>query len=126
MHRKLVYEQLRECSEGTYFLTYQMIKNIKLPVAFRRESFVSISYHFSKCSRNLDRKGEFPYWVTKISQYFEDKLVQISLNFWLSFTSYFSYDKLIGLGMPLFYCPYFGSVRQKIIVMIIKYHTYTH
>ena len=28
------------------FLTYQMIKNIKLPGTFRRESSVSISYHF--------------------------------------------------------------------------------
>ena len=33
---------------------------------------------------------EFLYWVTKMSQYFEDKFFQISLNFWLSFTSYFS------------------------------------
>ena len=27
--------------------------------------------------------------------------------------------------MPLFSWPYFGSVRQEIIVMIIKHHTYT-
>ena len=38
----------RECPEGTHFLTYNMIKNIKLPVTFHCEySFLS-SYHFSK------------------------------------------------------------------------------
>ena len=33
-------------SEGTHFLTYQVIKTIKLHVTFRRESSVAISYHF--------------------------------------------------------------------------------
>ena len=47
---------------------------------------------------------EFVCWVTKMSQYFEDKFVQISLNFWLSFTSYFSSDKLRGGGHFNFIC----------------------
>ena len=37
--------QFRQCSEETHFLTYQVVKNIKLPVTFR-ESSVSISYNF--------------------------------------------------------------------------------
>ena len=45
LFRTVRFEQFRECSEGTHFLTYKMIKNIKLPVKFRRESSVSISYH---------------------------------------------------------------------------------
>ena len=75
-------------------------------------------------SESYEEGEVFLYWVTKMSQYFEDKFFQISLNFWLSFASYFS--TLIGLGMPLFYLPYLGSVRQEISVMIIKHHTYTH
>ena len=53
-------------------------------------------------SESSEEGDEFLYWVKKISQYVEDKLVQISLNFWLSFTSYFSKDKLIRLEMHLF------------------------
>ena len=34
-------------------------------------------------SESCEEGEEFLYWVTKMSQYFEDKLVQISLNFWL-------------------------------------------
>ena len=41
-------------------------------------------------SESCEEGEEFLYWVMKMSQYFEDKFVQISLNFWLSFTSYFS------------------------------------
>ena len=40
-------------------------------------------------SEFYEEGDEFLYWVTKMSQYFEDTFVQISLNFWLSFTSYF-------------------------------------
>ena len=36
----------RECPEATDFLTYKMIKNIKLPETFRREYSVSVPYHF--------------------------------------------------------------------------------
>ena len=70
-------------------------------------------------SESCEEGEEFLYWVTKMSQYFEDKFVQISMNFWLSFTNYFSEDRLIGLGMPPFYRPYLGNVRQEIIVMIM-------
>ena len=45
---------------------------------------------------------EFLCWVKNMTQYFEDKFVQISLNFCLSFPSYFSEDKLIGLRISLF------------------------
>ena len=45
------FEQFRECSEGTHFLTHQIITNIKLLVIFRRESSVSISYHFSEIDK---------------------------------------------------------------------------
>ena len=41
-------------------------------------------------SESSEEGEEFLCWVTKMSQYFEDKFVQISMNFWLSFTSYFS------------------------------------
>ena len=69
----------------------------------------------------------FLYWVTKKSQYFDNTFFQTSLNFWLSFTSCFSQDKLIGSGMLLFCWLYLGSVLQESIVMIIKHlHTYTH
>ena len=53
-------------------------------------------------SESCEEGKEFLYRVTKMRQYFEDEFVQISLNFLLSFTGYFSKDKLIGLGMPLF------------------------
>ena len=33
-------------------------------------------------SESCEERGEFLCWVTKMSQYFEDKFVQISLNFW--------------------------------------------
>ena len=49
-------------------------------------------------SVSCEEEEEFLYWVTKMCQYFEDKFFQISVNFWLSFTSYFSENKLIGLG----------------------------
>ena len=68
-------------------------------------------------SESCEEGEEFLYSVAKMSQHFEDMFVQISPNFWLHFTSYFSQDKLIGLGMPLFYWPYLGSVCQEIIVM---------
>ena len=38
----------RECPEETDFLTYNMIKNTKLPETYRREYSVSVSYQFSK------------------------------------------------------------------------------
>ena len=34
--------------------------------------------------------------------------------------------RFIGLGMPLFTRPYLGHVRQEIIAMNMKHHTYTH
>ena len=34
-------------------------------------------------SESCEEGEEFLYWVTKMSQYFEDKFVQISLDFWL-------------------------------------------
>ena len=74
-------------------------------------------------SEACEEGEEFLYWVTKISQYFEDKFVQISLNFGYLLQA-ISVETLIGLGMPLFYWPYLGSVRRKIIVTIIKHHTY--
>ena len=42
------------------------------------------------CEEGGKGGGGFLYWVPKMSQYFEDKFFQISVNFWLSFTSYFS------------------------------------
>ena len=69
-------------------------------------------------SKSCEEGEQFLYWVTKMSQYFEDKFVQIGLSYWSS--NYFSEEKLIGFGMPLFYWPYLGSVRQEIIVMIIN------
>ena len=77
-------------------------------------------------SESCEEREEFLYWVMMIEPIFEDKFIQISLKFWLSLTSYFSYDKLIGLGMPLIIRSYMGGVCQEIIVMIIKHHTYTH
>ena len=55
-----------------------MIKNIKLPVTFRREYSVSVSYHFFEIdkifidllSESCEEGGEFLCWVTKMSQYF--------------------------------------------------------
>ena len=62
----------------------------------------------------------------RMSQHFEGKFFNISLIFLLSFTSYFSQDKLIGLGMPLFHWPCLGSVRQEIIVMTILKTSHVH
>ena len=46
---------------------------------------------------------DFLYWLSKISQYFEGAFFQISLNFLLSFTSYFKiYCKLMTSGMSSF------------------------
>ena len=63
-------------------------------------------------SKPCDEREEFLYRLTKISQYFEGKFVQISLNVGYLFTSYLSEDELIRLGMPLFYWTYLESVRQ--------------
>ena len=76
-------------------------------------------------SESCEEGEEFLYWVTKMSQYFEDKFFQIILNVWLSFTSYFSYNKLLGLGMPLFTGHIWEVYARKLIVIIIKHHT-TH
>ena len=38
----------RECPAEMDFLTHKMIKNTKLPETFRREYYVSVSYHVSK------------------------------------------------------------------------------
>ena len=67
LFRTVVLEQFRECPEGTHFLTYKMIKNIKLPVTFSREIFCfSFTCHFFEidkmkcfwtCSRNPGRNG---------------------------------------------------------------------
>ena len=70
-----------------------MIKNIKLPVTFRRESSVSVSYHFFEMfiellSESCEEGEEFLCWATKMSQYFENKFVQISLNFSVKTNSY--------------------------------------
>ena len=68
-----------------------MIKNIKLPVVV---STVKVMFNFvllfeidkmfidllsESCEEGLG--GGFLHWVTKMSQYFEDKFFQISLNF---------------------------------------------
>ena len=52
---------------------------------------------------------EFLYWVTKMSQYFVDKFIHFCLNFWLSFTSYFSLDRHIGLGNASVLLAIFGK-----------------
>ena len=48
LFRTVAFRAIRKCPEGTHFLTYQMIKNIKLPVTFRREYSVSVSYDFGE------------------------------------------------------------------------------
>ena len=58
---------------------------------------------FSESCEEGGGKGGTSLLGNEDEPYFEDKFVQISLNFWLSFTSYFSQDKFIGLGMLLFY-----------------------
>ena len=66
LFRTVTLRAISRCSEGTHFLTYKTIRNIKLPVTFRREYSVSVSYHFIEidkmkslwtCSQNLTRKG---------------------------------------------------------------------
>ena len=77
-----------------------MTKNIELDVVV---STVKVLFQFhiifrirqnkmfiDLLSESCEEREEFLCWVTKMSQYFEDKFVQMSLNFWLSFTSYFS------------------------------------
>ena len=74
-------------------------------------------------SKSCEKGEESLYWVTKMSHYFWDKF---SLNLWLSFTSYFSQDKPIGLAMPFFTGHIWEVSAKEIIVMIIKHRTYTH
>ena len=59
--------------------------------------------------KSCDEEEEFLCWVMKMGKYFENKFFQISLNFWLSFTSYFSLDKLIGLLNVSFCLALFGE-----------------
>ena len=74
-------------------------------------------------SESCEEGEEFLYWVTKMSQYFEDKFVQISLSFW--FYKLFQLRQTHSIRNASFYWPYLGSVHQEIIVMIIIHHTYT-
>ena len=68
--------------------------------------FIDLLSESARGGRGGGRGVEFLYRVTKMSQYFKDTFFRIILNFWLSFISYFSLEKLIGLGMPLFIRPY--------------------
>ena len=76
--------------------------------------------------KSCEEGQEFLCWVTKMSQYFEDKFVQISLNFLVILCKLFQLRQTHRIRNASFYCSYLGSVRQEIIVMIIKDHTYTH
>ena len=77
-----------------------LFRTVARQAIFRQESSVSISYIIFQIrsnemftdllSESCKEGEEFLYWVKKMRKYFEDKFVQISLNFWLSFTSCFT------------------------------------
>ena len=74
-----------------------MTKNIKLPVSFRREYSVSISYHFFEIDKMFTdflsescEEGGISLLGNEDESIFQGYVFQISLNFWLSVTTYFS------------------------------------
>ena len=75
-------------------------------------------------SESCEEGGEFLYWVTKMSQYFEDTFFQISLKFLVIFYKLLQLRQTHWIRNASFLLAIF--VSQESIVMIIKHHTYTH
>ena len=60
-------------------------------------------------SESCEEVEEFIYWMTKKSQYFEDKFVQTSLNFWLSFFKLFQLRQTHRIKNASFLLVIFGK-----------------
>ena len=54
-------------------------------------------------------KGGIPLFGNEDEPIFRGYVLPNQPEVWLSFTSCFSYDKVIGLGMPLFLLAIFGK-----------------
>ena len=112
-----------------------MIKlNIKLPVIFLFSfiSFLEIDKMkcLQTCSRNLLRKlgggGGISLLCNEDQPIFRGYILPDQPEFLVIFYKLFQLRQTHRIRNASFYRPYLGNVRQEIIRMIIKRHTYTH
>ena len=112
-----------------------MIKNTKLSETFSREYCVSVSYHvfeidkmkclcLKTCSRNLARKG-ISLLGNDDESIFRRYVLPNQPECFVTFYKLFQLTQGHWIRNASFYWPYFESICQESIVMIIKHHTYT-
>ena len=134
-----------EVSEGLFLCIFHVLLfelnffrpefPFKLPVTFRREHSVSVSYHFFEidkmkclktCSRNHATKGEISLLGNEDEPIFRGYVLPDQPELLVIFYKLFQLRQTHWIRNASFYWPYLGSLCQESIVMIIKHHAYKH